>query len=194
MDKIKGELVDIIEWLDDSHSTLAYRFPRYNNEIKNGAQLIVREGQTAVFVYRGQLADKFDPGHYELTSENLPILGTLQGWSHGFKSPFRSEVYFLNSRPVNDLRWGTANPVTVRDPDFKMVQVRANGLCVVKIEDPEIFMKEVVGTDSDVNVDEIAELLRRVITLAFSDMVMETKLGVIDLQGQQVALSDKLRD
>src|SRR5882757_8092473 len=142
--KLKGELVDIIEWLDDSRTTLAWRFPRYNNEIKNGAELIVREGQQAVFVYRGTIADRFLPGDYTLVSENLPILSTLQGWKHGFNSPFRSEVYFINTRPVTDLRWGTANPVTVRDPDFKMVQVRANGLCVVKIDNAEIFLKEVI--------------------------------------------------
>ena len=192
--KIKGELVDIIEWIDDSRSTLAWRFPRYQNEIKNGAELIVREGQEAVFVYRGSLADRFGPGHYTLASENLPVLSTLQGWKHGFDSPFRSEVYFINTRPVTDLRWGTPNPVTVRDPDFKMVQVRANGLCVVRIADAEVFLREVIGTDSAVEVDEIAELLRRVITLAFSDLVMETGLGVIDLQGRQVELSAKLRD
>ena len=194
LDKLKGELVDIIEWLDDSRSTLAWRFPRYQNEIKNGAQLIVREGQEAVFVYRGALADRFGPGHYELKSENLPVLSTLQGWKHGFDSPFRSEVYFINTRPVTDLRWGTPSPVTVRDPDFKMVQVRANGLCVIKIQDAEIFLREVIGTDSTVEVAEITELLRRVITTAFSDMILETKLGVIDLQGRQVELSGKLRD
>jgi len=194
MSKIKNEFVDIIEWIDDSRSTLAWRFPRYQNEIKNGAQLIVREGQKAIFVYRGAMADQFDPGHYELKSENLPILSTLQGWKYGFDSPFRSEVYFINTRPVTSLRWGTPTPVTVRDPDFKMVQVRANGLCVVKIADPEIFMKEVIGTDSAVDVEEISELLRRVISLAFSDMVLATKLGVIDLQGRQVELSDKLRE
>ena len=193
INKLKGELVDIIEWLDDSRSTLAWRFPRYQNEIKNGAQLIVREGQQAVFVYRGQIADVFTPGNYELTSENLPVLSTLQGWKHGFNSPFRSEVYFLNMRQVTDLRWGTPQPVTVRDPDFKMVQVRANGLCVVRIADPEIFLREVIGTDSAVEAEEITELLRRVITLAFSDMIMDTGLGAIDLQGQQVELSDKLR-
>lgn len=191
--KIKGELVDIIEWIDDSRSTLAWRFPRYNNEIKNGAELIVREGQQAVFVYRGKLADRFGPGHYTLTSENLPLLSTLQGWKHGFNSPFRSEVYFINTRPVTDLRWGTPNPVTVRDPDFTMVQVRANGLCVVRVAEPEIFLREVIGTDSSVGVDEITELIRRVITLAFSDMIMETRLGVIDLQGRQVELSQKLQ-
>src|SRR4051794_8942061 len=194
MDKLKGELVDLIEWMDDSHDTLAWRFPRYNNEIKNGAQLIVREGQRAVFVYRGQLADTFDPGPHELTTENLPILSTLQGWKHGFNSPFRSEVYFINTRPVTDLRWGTPQPVTVRDPDFGMVQVRANGLCVVRIADVEVFLKQVIGTDSDVQAEEIAELLRRVITLAFSDMVLATGLGAIDLQGRQVELSGKLKD
>ncbi len=194
LDKLKGELVDIIEWIDDSRSTLAWRFPRYQNEIKNGAQLIVREGQKAVFVYRGALADQFEPGHYELKSENLPILSTLQGWKHGFDSPFRSEVYFINTRPVTDIRWGTPQPVTVRDPDFKMVQVRANGLCMVKIDDVEIFLREVIGTDSAVEADEITELLRRVISMAFSDMVLETGLGAIDLQGQQVSLSGKLRE
>ncbi len=194
MNKIRNEFVDIIEWIDDSRSTLAWRFPRYQNEIKNGAQLIVREGQKAIFVYRGAMADQFDPGHYELKSENLPILSTLQGWKYGFDSPFRSEVYFINTRPVTSLRWGTPTPVTVRDPDFKMVQVRANGLCVVKIADPVIFMKEVIGTDSNVDIEEISELLRRVISLAFSDMVLATGLGVIDLQGRQVELAGKLRE
>lgn len=192
--KLKGELVDIIEWLDDSRSTLAWRFPRYDNEIKNGAELIVREGQQAVFVYRGQLADKFGPGHYQLVTENLPVLSTLQGWEHGFHSPFRSEVYFINTRPVTDLRWGTPSPVTVRDPDFTMVQVRANGLCVLRIADPAIFLREVIGTDSSVSTEEISELLRRVITQAFSDMVLESKLGVIDLQGKQTELAGKLKD
>ncbi len=194
MDKLRNELVDIIEWIDDSRTTLAWRFPRYQNEIKNGAELIVREGQEAVFVYRGQLADRFGPGHYELVSENLPLLSTIQGWKHGFNSPFRSEVYFLNSRPVTDLRWGTPQPVTLRDPDFRMVQVRANGLCVVRIEDAAIFLREVIGTDSVVEAAEITELLRRVITLAFADMVSETGLGAIDLQGRQVELSEQLRE
>src|SRR4051794_2304263 len=194
IDKIKGELVDIIEWIDDSRTTLAWRFPRYQNEIKNGAQLIVREGQEAVFVYEGKLADRFGPGKYELTTEALPLLSTLQGWKHGFNSPFRSEVYFINTRPVTDLRWGTAQPITIRDPDFGMVQVRANGLCVVTIAAPDVFLREVIGTDSAVEAEEISELLRQVINTSFGQMVLETKLGAIDLQGQQVALSAKLRD
>ena len=194
INKLKGELVDIIEWVDDSRSTLAWRFPRYNNEIKNGAQLIVREGQKAAFVYKGQLADEFEPGNHELKTENVPILSTLQGWKHGFNSPFRSEVYFINTRPVTDLRWGTAQPITIRDPDFGMVQVRANGLCVVTIEQTDIFLREVIGSDSAVEAEEISELLRQVINTAFGQMVLETKLGAIDLQGQQVALAGKLRE
>ncbi|OBI88121.1 antifreeze protein [Mycobacterium asiaticum DSM 44297] len=193
-DMIRGEFVDIIEWLDDTNTTLAWRFPRYDNEIKNGAQLIVREGQRAMFVYRGQLADQFTPGHYTLTSENMPILGTLQGWKYGFNSPFRSEVYYVNTRPYPDLRWGTPQPVTVRDPDFKMVQVRANGTTVVRVTDPTAFLRQVLGTQSVVDMDQITELIRRNIALAFNDMVMGSGVGAIDLQGRQVELSDRLRE
>lgn len=191
--KLKGELVDIIEWLDDSRTTLAWRFPRYQNEIKNGAQLIVREGQRAVFVYRGQLADEFGPGHYELTTENLPILSTLQGWKHGFDSPFRSEVYFINTRPVTEMRWGTPNPITIRDPEFKLVPVRANGLCVVRVADPAIFLRQVIGTDSNVDVDEVGELLRRVIAQAFADLIIKSGVGVLDLQGRVGEIAAQLR-
>lgn len=194
MDRVRGELVDIIEWLEDDRSTMAWRFPRYNNEIKNGAQLIVREGQEALFVYRGQLADRYGPGNYQLVSENMPIMSTLQGWPHGFKSPFRSEVYFINSRPITDLRWGTANPITIRDQDFGMVQVRANGLCVVRVVDAPTFLRQIIGTDSAVDSDEIAELLRRTITTAFSEMLIETGVGAIDLQARQRELAAKLQE
>ncbi len=193
MDRVRGELVDIIEWLEDDRSTMAWRFPRYNNEIKNGAQLIVREGQEALFVYRGQLADRYAPGNYQLVSENMPIMSTLQGWPHGFKSPFRSEVYFINTRPITDLRWGTANPITIRDQDFGMVQVRANGLCVVRVVDSATFLRQVIGTDSNVDSDEIAELLRRIITTAFSEMLIETGVGAIDLQARQRELAAQLQ-
>lgn len=168
--------------------------PRYNNEIKNGAQLIVREGQEALFVYRGQLADRCGPGNYQLVSENMPVMSTLQGWPHGFKSPFRSEVYFVNTRPITDLRWGTANPITIRDQDFGMVQVRANGLCVVRVVDSPTFLRQVIGTDSNVDSDEIAELLRRTITTAFSEMLIETGVGAIDLQARQRELAAKLQE
>ena len=194
MDKLRGEFVDIIEWLEDSRTLLAWRFPRYQNEIKQGAQLIVREGQLAVFVYQGQLADTFGPGTYTLNTQNLPIMSTIQGWKYGFNSPFRSEVYFVNTRPVTDLRWGTPNPITIRDPDFGMVQVRANGLCVVRVADPVIFLRQIIGTDSNVDVEEVTELLRREISQAFSDMIMQTGLGAIDLQGRQTELSGQLTE
>jgi membrane protease subunit (stomatin/prohibitin family) len=193
MDKLRNELVDIIEWLDAGRSTLAWRFPRHENEIKNGAQLIVREGQEAVFVYRGALADRFGPGHYELVSENLPLLGTLQGWKHGFQSPFRSEVYFISTRPA-EVRWGTPQPITIRDPDFRMIQVRANGLLVLKVADAEIFLREVIGTEQIIEIDEVTELLRRILAQAFSDMVSSEGVGAIDLQTKQMELSDKLKE
>ncbi|MFF0490448.1 SPFH domain-containing protein [Nocardia sp. NPDC003482] len=194
MDMIRGEFVDIIEWLDDTNTTLAWRFPRHENEIKNGAELIVREGQRAMFVYRGQLADQYEPGHYTLTSENMPLMSTLQGWKYGFDSPFRSEVYYINTRPVTDVRWGTPQPVTVRDPDFRMVQVRANGTSIVRVVDPAVFLRQVIGTESVVDTEQIVDLLRRNIALAFSDMVLASGLGAIDLQGRQVELSERLRE
>lgn len=191
MDMIRNELIEIIEWLDADRSTLAWRFPRVDNEIKNGAELIVREGQEAVFVYRGAMADRYGPGNHKLVSENMPILGTLQGWKHGFNSPFRSEVYYISTRPA-EVRWGTPQPITVRDPDFRMIQVRANGLCMIKVADPEIFLKEIIGTESSIEVEEITEILRRVIAQAFQDMIVESKLGAIDLQGQGRELAGTL--
>lgn len=190
--KLRNELVDIIEWLDAGRSTLAWRFPRHDNEIKNGAELIVREGQEAVFVYRGSLADRFGPGHYQLVSENLPLLSSLQGWKHGFESPFRSEVYFVSTRPA-EVRWGTPQPITIRDPDFRMVQVRGNGLLVCRVADAETFLKEVIGTEQIIEIDELTELLRRIIAQAFSDMVTSSGVGAIDLQTRQAELAAELR-
>ena len=137
LDKLRGELIDIIEWVDDSKHTLVWRFPRYQNEIKNGAQLIVRPGQKAIFVHRGEIADVFEEGHYELTSDNLPILGTLLGWKYGFNSPFRSEVYFCSTRQITDLKWGTPNPVMLRDPEFGPIRLRAFGTYTLKAVDPK---------------------------------------------------------
>ncbi len=193
IDKLRNELVDIIEWLDAGRSTLAWRFPRHDNEIKNGAELIVREGQEAVFVYRGSLADRFGPGHYQLVSENLPLLSSLQGWKHGFESPFRSEVYFVSTRPA-EVRWGTPQPITIRDPDFRMIQVRANGLLMCRVADAEVFLKEVIGTEQVIEIDELTELLRRIIAQAFSDMVSSSGVGAIDLQTKQAELSGKLQE
>lgn len=193
-DKLLGELVDIIEWVDDSRHTLVWRFPRYQNEIKNGAQLIVRPGQTAVFVTEGKIADVFQEGRHVLTTQNLPILSTLKGWKHGFNSPFKSEVYFVSTRQITELKWGTPNPVILRDPDFGPVRVRAFGTYTLRAADPAALLRELVGTDQRFEADEITELMRSTICQAFADVVAESKIGVIDLAGNYAALSQKLRD
>ena len=192
-DKLRGELIDIIEWVDDSNHTLVWRFPRYSNEIKNGAQLIVRPGQKAVFVHRGELADVFEPGHYELKTDNLPLLSTLQGWKYGFNSPFRSEVYFVSTRQITDLKWGTPNPIMLRDADFGPIRLRAFGTYCLKAIDPRIILKELVGTDGNFETDEIAELLRSTIITAFSDMIGQKKIAALDLAAHYRELSEDLR-
>jgi len=192
-DKLRQELIDIIEWVDDSRHTLVWRFPRYQNEIKNGAQLIVRPGQVAVFVHRGQIADAFEPGHYTLTTDNLPILSTLQGWKYGFNSPFRSEVYFVSTRQISDLKWGTPNPIMLRDDDFGPVRLRAFGTYTLKALDPKVLLKELVGTDQEFNSDELAELLRGIIISAFADMIGEKKVAALDLAAHYRDMSDDLK-
>ena len=192
-DKLRGELVDIIEWVDDSRRTLAWRFPRFQNEIKNGAQLIVRPGQMAVFVHRGEIADVFEPGHYELKADNLPILSTIQGWKYGFDSPFRSEVYFVSTRQVTDLKWGTPNPIMLRDADFGPIRLRAFGTYTVKAVDPKALLKELIGTDQNFEVDEIGELLRSIIASAFADMIGNAKISALDLASNYRDLSEQLR-
>ena len=147
-DKLSGELVDIIEWLDETRDTMVWRFPRYQNEIKNGAKLVVRESRVAAFVREGALADTFtQPGTYTLETKNLPILGTLAGWKYGFNSPFKAEVYFVNTRQFTDFKWGTKNPIMLRDADFGMVRVRAFGAFSARVTDAGAFLKELVGTE-----------------------------------------------
>jgi len=193
-DKLRAELIDIIEWIDDSRHTIAWRFPRYHNQIKNGAQLIVRPGQMAVFVHRGQLADVFEPGHYELKTDNLPILSTLAGWKHGFDSAFKAEVYFVNTRQITDLKWGTPNPIMMRDPDFGPIRLRAFGTYAMKAVDPRALLTELIGTDSNFEVDEINELMRAIVASAFADLVASSQIGALDLAGNYQELSEKLRD
>jgi membrane protease subunit (stomatin/prohibitin family) len=192
-EKLRNELVDIIEWVDDSRHTLVWRFPRYQNEIKNGAQLIVRPGQVAVFVHRGQIADAFEPGHYTLTTDNLPILSTLQGWKYGFDSPFRSEVYFVSTRQVSDLKWGTPNPIMLRDEDFGPVRLRAFGTYTLRAVDPKALLKELVGTDQELQADEIGELMRGVIISAFADMLGTNKVAALDLAAHYREMGDELK-
>ncbi len=192
-DKLRGELVDIIEWIDDTRHTLVWRFPRYHNQIKHGAQLIVRPGQVAIFVHEGRLADVFEPGRYELTTNNIPILSTLQGWKHGFDSPFKCEVYFVSTRQITDLKWGTPNPVILRDQDFGPVRLRAFGTYAIKAQDPRALLRELVGTDGIFEAEEVSELMRSIINTAFADMLGESKIAVMDLASNYRELSEQLR-
>ena len=180
-DKLRGEFIDIIEWTDDSRDTMVYRFERYDNEIKMGAKLIVRESQVAVFINKGKLADIFEPGDYTLETENLPILSTLQGWKHGFHSPFKAEIYFVNTRRFTDLKWGTKNPITLRDPEFGPLRIRAFGTYAIKVKDAECFIKEIVGTDGHFTTEEITDQLRNLIVSRFADIVGESKIPVLDM-------------
>jgi membrane protease subunit (stomatin/prohibitin family) len=193
LDKLRGEFVDIVEWVDDSLHTLVWRFPRYQNEIKNGAQLIVRPGQCAIFVDRGQLTDVFDPGHYTLTTENLPLLSTLRGWKHGFSSPFKCEVYFVSTRQLTDLKWGTPNPIMLRDADFGPVRLRAFGTYAMRAIDPKVLLRELVGTDGSFQADEVGELMRSIIVEAFTDLIGQAKIAALDLAANYRDLSSQLR-
>jgi membrane protease subunit (stomatin/prohibitin family) len=192
-DKIRAELIDIVEWIDDSRHTLVWRFPRYQNEIKNGAQLIVRPGQMAVFVSQGQLADVFQPGQYELTTANLPILSTLKGWKYGFNSPFKAEVYFVSTRPVTDLKWGVPNPIMLRDPEFGPIRIRAFGTYTLKAVDPKALLREIVGTNGEVSTDEVTELMRSIIVEAFSDILGKAQVAALDLASKYREFADNLR-
>ncbi len=173
--------------------TLVWRFPRYHNQIKNGARLIVRPGQLAVFVDQGRLADVFEPGTYAIETANLPILSTLKGWMHGFDSPFKAEVYFVATRQVTELKWGTPNPVMVRDPDFGPIRVRGFGAYTVKAREPKALIQELVGTDSSFEVDEIFVHLRSVIASCFADLMANSRISVPDLAASYSDLSVKLR-
>ncbi len=193
MSKLRAELIDIIEWVDDSRHTLVWRYPRYQNEIKYGAQLIVRPGQQAVFVRQGKIADIFDPGHYELETRNLPVLSTLSGWKYGFHSPFKAEVYFVSTRQITDLKWGTPNPVMLRDPDFGPVRVRAFGTYALKALVARTLLEELVGADAEFDTEEITELLRSIIGTAFADVIGKADIPILELASRYRELSEELR-
>lgn len=180
-DKIKGEFVDIIEWTDATTDTMVYRFERHGNEIKYGAKLTVRESQVAVFVDEGQFADVFVPGMYTLETSNMPILSTLKGWKHGFNSPFKSEVYFVNTKRFNDQKWGTMNPIMMRDADFGMVRVRAFGSFSLRVKDAKLFLQEVVGTNWQYTTEDITTQIRNYIVSGFAEAISETQMPVLDL-------------
>lgn len=192
--RLFNPFIEVIEWLDPTNDTLVYRFPVAHQEIKMGAQLIVRESQVAIFVDEGKVADLFEPGRYELTTQNLPILTTLRSWKYGFNSPFKAEVYFINMRQFTDLKWGTANPIMLRDPEFGAVRLRAFGTYALRVTDPQTLMKEIVGTDGLFQVDEISGQLRNLLVAEFTDALAALKVPALDLAGNYAALSEQIRE
>ncbi|TAE00229.1 MAG: SPFH domain-containing protein [Bacteroidetes bacterium] len=178
---ITGEFIDIIEWLDNTKDTMVFRFDRHDNEIKNGAKLIVRESQQAVFINEGTYADTFQPGTHTLSTQNLPILSTLKGWKYGFDSPFKAEVYFVNMKNFTNLKWGTKNPIMLRDPEFGPIRIRAFGNYSMRISDPTRFLKEIVGTNQQFNTEDIHEQLRDLLITRFTDLIGESKIPVLDM-------------
>ena len=181
LDFLTGEFIDVIHWTDDTRDTMVWRFEREAHEIKYGAKLTVREGQAAVFVHEGQLADVFTPGLYMLETNNMPIMTTLQHWDHGFKSPFKSEIYYVNTTRFNDLKWGTKNPIMLRDPEFGPTRIRAFGTYSVKVTDPAKFLTEIVGTDGEFTMDEISYQIRNIIVQAFTRVIASSGIPVLDM-------------
>lgn len=180
-DFLSGEFIDVIHWVDDTRDTLVWRFEREGHEIKYGAKLTVREGQAAIFVHEGQLADVFAPGLYMLETNNMPILTTLNHWDHGFRSPFKSEIYFVNTTRITDLKWGTKNPIMCRDPEFGPVRLRAFGTYEIRITDPGRFLVEIVGTDGEFTTDEIAYQIRNIIVTKTSQALAQSGIPVLDM-------------
>jgi len=180
-DFIKGQFIDVIHWTDDSRDTLVWRFEREGHEIKYGAKLTVREGQSAVFVHEGQLADVFTPGLYMLETNNMPIMTSLQHWDHAFQSPFKSEIYFVNTNRFTNLKWGTKNPIMLRDPEFGPTRIRAFGTYTIKVADPAKFMTEIVGTDGEFTTDEISFQIRNIIVQEFSKAIAKSGIPVLDM-------------
>ena len=189
---IRNQLIEVIEWTDDSRDTLSYRWPDEDKEIKNGAQLIVRESQLVQFVAAGQYADLFKPGKHTLTTENVPVLSTILGWKYGFQSPFKCDVYYLNTRLFTGNKWGTANPVMMRDRDFGVVRLRAFGSYDFRIVEAQKFLREVAGTDQNFRLDEFADTMRSRIVSVFTEALARAGVPALDVAQRYSELGDAL--
>ena len=193
MDYLKTQFLEIIQWQDDSRDTLSYRYPDMQKEIKRGAQLIVRESQAAQFVYQGEFGDTFGPGTHTLVTDNIPILSTLKGWKYGLESPFKADVYFVNTRLFTGNKWGTANPIMMRDPDFGMVRMRAYGTFDFHVVDVKLFLKEVAGTNDHFRLEEFGDTMRSRIVSVFTEAVALAKLPVLDVASRYEELGEALK-
>ncbi|MFC7703815.1 SPFH domain-containing protein [Plastorhodobacter daqingensis] len=186
---LKGQLIDVIHWTDDSRDTMVWRFERYGHAINYGAKLTVRESQVAVFVHEGQLADVFGPGLYELHTNNMPVMTALQHWHHGFQSPFKAEVYFVSTRRFTDLKWGTRNPIMLRDPEFGPTRLRAFGTYAIRVLDAARFLTEIVGTDGFFTQDEVSDQIRNIIVQKVSKVLAASGIPVLDMAANTRDLS-----
>jgi len=189
---LKTQFLEIIEWQDDSRDTISFHYPDKDNEIKNGAQLIVRESQTAQFMYLGQFGDTFVPGKHTLVTENIPILATLKGWNYGLHSPFKADVYFVNTRLFTGNKWGTANPIMMRDPDFGVVRARAYGTYDFHVTDVKTFLREVAGTDDHFRLEEFSDTMRSRIVSVFTEALTTAKVPVLDVASRYTELGAAL--
>ncbi|MBA3056337.1 MAG: SPFH domain-containing protein [Gammaproteobacteria bacterium] len=189
---IKNQLIEVIEWNDDSRDTLSYRWPDDDKEIKNGAQLIVRESQLVQFVAAGRYADLFQPGKHTLSTENVPVLSTILGWKYGFQSPFKCDIYYLNTRLFTGNKWGTANPIMMRDRDFGVVRLRAFGTYDFRIVEPARFLREVAGTDQNFRLDEFADTMRSRLVSVFTEALARASVPALDVAQRYGELGDAL--
>ena len=195
MDFIRGEFIDVIEWVDETNDTLLWKFPRFQNAIKNGAQLTVRESQMAIFMDEGKFADVYGPGRYTLTTQNMPLLTTLRSWKHGFNSPFKVDVIFVNTKQFLNQKWGTKQPILLRDPEFGPIRIRAFGSFAFRVdEDPKTLITEIAGTNPDFTTEEIAVQIRNFIVTRFTDAVAESKLPVLDMASNLNEYSEKIQE
>jgi len=190
LNMIKGQLIDVIEWADPTSNTMVHKYDMNGKEIMMGAQLTVRESQVAIFVNEGQLADIFQPGRYELQTSNMPIMTALKSWKFGFNSPFKCDVYFINTKQFLDMKWGTSNPVMMRDAEFGMIRLRAFGIYSFKVSDPETFLKEVFGTAALFTVEGVEGQIKRTLVSGLSDAIAESKIPALDLAANYEELSN----
>jgi len=190
---IKKQFIDILQWTEDSEGVLSWRYPMEDMEIQNGGALIVRESQVAVFVNEGQIADVFAPGTYKLTTQTLPVLTYLKNWDKLFLSPFKSDVYFFSTRIQTGRRWGTQQPITIRDADFGMVRLRAFGLYSYRIADAKVFHKELSGTREQYTRDDVEEQLRGIILATMANSIGASKVNFLDMAANQTLMASQVK-
>ena len=192
-DFIRGEFIEVIDWVEQDKDIVVWKFPDNDANIKYGAQLTVRESQTAIFLDQGTVADVFEPGQHKLITDNIPVLTTLRNWDKGFDSPFKADVYFVSQRQFTNLKWGTANPIMLRDPEFKQVRVKAFGTYFIRVADPVLFFREFAGTSSTLRISEVEAAMRDIVAPRFAEALAEAEISVMDLVSNYTELGDRIR-